>query len=305
PRVWRSPIVRVVIVAQLMNCFRFIVRILATFVSVNVEFGCRALLFLNNALSILPVNLCIYCVVYLQIIIIHKVSPNKRWPRAIALTLATLLSVGPTFAFMVVSPHKLGADSMCHLPRITNKELYVFIVCTVSIWVYLPGVIGIVSITTIGIHILRTRRETQQALNTSRQYYGSPQVAGEQYGTDMLHRTMVHIVWFPITPILSLWLNVILISVAYYKQRTYTWLEYINSVMLGLQSVLLGIALVVNPTVRAALARHAKKRRQRKSEKAALRVQETPSTTECRLPPIHPCSSLPDDTFDHSSISEL
>ncbi|KAJ2151864.1 hypothetical protein IWW43_002882, partial [Coemansia sp. RSA 1935] len=275
PRVWRSSIIRVVIVAQIINSIRFIIRILATFVDVKVDFGCRALLFLNNTLSMLPVNMCIYCVVYLQMIVIHNVSPKKRCPRVVALTLASVFAVVPTFMFMVIPARVLGNSSLCELNRVTSRKQYVFLMCTVAIWEYLPGVVGIISISIIGIYIVRTRRETQRALQASQEFYGPSHAFGEPGSSDLLHRTMIHIIWFPIMPILSLWLNIILISVAYYKRTTYIWLEYINTLMLALQSFLLGIALMVNPTVRAALAQHAKKRRREQREKTAPRAPDT------------------------------
>ncbi|KAJ2805758.1 hypothetical protein H4R20_001964 [Coemansia guatemalensis] len=274
--VWQSPIIRVVIVAQIINSIRFVLRIVGTFVNIGADFGCRMVLFLNYVFSTLPVNLCIYCVVYLQLVVLHKLSPDKRWPRVVALTIAVVLSIVPTTMILVLPARLAGTNTFCHLHRITNHQQYVFTICTVAIWEYLPGVFGIISVSILGIHIIRTQRETQRALQASLEYYGALQLGSREGNPDMLHRTMINIIWFPITPIISLWLNMILISVAYYKQRTYLWLEYINTVLLGLQSVLIGVALVVNPTIReAVVAEWAERRRQKQLEKAAAQRSET------------------------------
>ncbi|KAJ2299305.1 hypothetical protein IWW55_004224, partial [Coemansia sp. RSA 2706] len=80
---------------------------------------------------------------------------------------------------------------------------------------------------------------------------------------------------------------------------------YINSILLGLQSVLIAIALVVNPTIRDALAQYARKRRRRRSEKAILQQPGTASPGACGLPPVHPPSIFGEDELDSGSISEL
>ncbi|KAJ2614653.1 hypothetical protein H4S08_001596 [Coemansia sp. RSA 1365] len=231
----------------------------------------------------LPVNLCIYCVVYLQLVVLHKLSPEKRWPRAVALSIAVVFSVIPTSMFLFLPARLAGTNTLCHLHRITNHQEYVFTMCTVAIWEYLPGVLGIGSVVILGMYIIRTRRETRRVLQASMENYGPSEVVTREGNSEMLHRTMTNIIWFPITPIISQWLNIILISVAYYKQRTYLWLEYINAVLLGLQSILLGVALVVNPTIREAVAEWAGRRRREQLEKATARRGETEREEENSL----------------------
>ncbi|KAJ2159549.1 hypothetical protein GGF46_002958 [Coemansia sp. RSA 552] len=272
--VWRSTIVRVVIVAQLLNGLRLIIRIIGTFVNVNADFGCRALLYLNSMLSILPVNLCIYCVLYLQLVVVHKMSPKRQWPRVALLTLASILAMVPTSVVLFIPARAIGRQTFCHLHRISTRREYVFHICTVAVWEYLPGFIGVIGVTIIGVHIIRTRRETRRVLEASAQYYGPSQSVLQPGGPGMLYRTLVNIIWFPITPILSLWLSVILVSVAYYRKRTYIWLEYLNIVLLALQSALLAIALILNPTVREAVNAYARQRRKSRQEKPGARPFE-------------------------------
>ncbi|KAJ1729738.1 hypothetical protein LPJ61_003378 [Coemansia biformis] len=261
PQVWQNSIIRVVVVAQLINCIRFIFRVLLTNVKINTESGCRAVMFLSDATSLLPVNLCIHCVVYLHLVVIHKVPPDLRWPRVVALTVASALSVVPP-SFALYLPARLaGAASFCAFGRIPTRKQYEFTLYSYAIWTYLPGVIGIASVVAIAAHVVRTRRATQRALQASVAYYGPSQSVPRTGHTGMLHRALLTIIWFPITPILSLWLDALLVTVAYYRRRTYLWLEYVNIVLLCLQSFLLGLALVVNPTMRAARAKQARERR--------------------------------------------
>ncbi|KAJ2799461.1 hypothetical protein H4R21_003539, partial [Coemansia helicoidea] len=91
-RVWRNYIVRVMIVAQFFNCARFVSREFMVNVPLETGLACRVVLFLNDCFSLLPVNLCVYCVVYLQLVVIHNVSLELRWPRVVALTLASVMS---------------------------------------------------------------------------------------------------------------------------------------------------------------------------------------------------------------------
>ncbi|KAJ2715900.1 hypothetical protein H4R19_000943, partial [Coemansia spiralis] len=139
---------------------------------------------------------------------------------------------------------------------------YGFALYTYDAWAYLPGVIGTFSVLTITVHLVRTQRATRRALQASAEHYG-PSRAVERVGhTKNLHRALVTIIWFPITPVISLWFNAILLSVYYYEQRAYQPLEYIDIVLLCLQSLLMGLPLLVNPTMRAALAKQVQEQRE-------------------------------------------
>ncbi|KAJ1795573.1 hypothetical protein LPJ59_004269, partial [Coemansia sp. RSA 2399] len=275
PSVWRCSIVRVLTVTQIINSIRFVIRLIASFVPIKADYGCRVILFLNNALTLLPVNLCIFCVVYMQMVVIHNVSPFKRWPRVVLMLFAVLTAVVPTGSYLYVSPHDLGITTLCELPSVYNREQYTYVMLTIALWQYLSGVVGVVSVTFIWIYILQTRRKMQSILARSEYVHSQSRDVVAQSGANILHSTMLNLIWYPITPIISLWLNMVVFSVVYYRQRTYMALEFVNAALLGLQSVFLGIALIVNPIIRDAFNKHIRhKWRYRRERKTSLAVQQ-------------------------------
>ncbi|KAJ2909204.1 hypothetical protein GGI21_002115 [Coemansia aciculifera] len=263
PAIWRSSIFRVLLVAQVLNIIRCVLRPVSSYIDIQAEFGCRTLLFLNNATAMLPVNLCIYCVIYLQLVVVHKVSPVKRWPRVLLLSAGVAMSLVPFSMYLFLDPSTAGVDSFCHLRKIPNHRQYVFVICCVAIWEYLAGIIGVLSITTLAVHIIQSQKKTTRIFNESTQSYGPSSAVSRNTTPDLLNKTLRTVIWFPITPIISLWLNMILLSVYYYKRRVYMPLEYINVLLLALQSFFLAIALVVNPSVRYAYSEQARRRRQK------------------------------------------
>ncbi|KAJ2807872.1 hypothetical protein H4R21_000304 [Coemansia helicoidea] len=261
PRVLRNSIIRVMIVVQLLNCLRFIFRILLIDAKLRTEASCRVILFMSEALSLLPVNLCVHCVLYLQLVVIHKLSSDLRWPRALILTTASVISLVPPSFVLYFPPHIYGKKSACTIGWIPNRKLYNFFFYAYGAWAYLSGGVGLISVTVIAMHLVRTRRATRRALQSSAASE-SPSLSVEPVGpTDILSRTLLAIVWFPITPIISLWFNAMLVTISYHKQRLYKPLEVINLVLLCLQSVLLGVPLLMNPLMRAAFAKQLQEQR--------------------------------------------
>ncbi|KAI8319431.1 hypothetical protein GQ54DRAFT_299340 [Martensiomyces pterosporus] len=143
-----------------------------------------------------------------------------------------------------------GIPDFCNYPVVPSTHAYIVIIFCTALWVYFCGVVGAISITMTAIHIIRTTRVTKNMTQLSRATYGLSREPKRRGSTEILNTTLVAIVWFPITPIISLWLNMILISVHYYKKRVYMWTEYVNVALLALQSILMAVALVVNPSVR-------------------------------------------------------
>ncbi|KAJ2788931.1 hypothetical protein GGI18_002685 [Coemansia linderi] len=193
---------------------------------------------------------------------------------------------------LFLDPSTAGVNSFCDLKLIPNHQQYVFTICTVAVWQYLAGIIGVISIAALFVHIIRARNKTASLLHESTQYYGPSGAVQRNTNPELLNKTLRTVIWFPITPIISLWLNMLLVSVYYYKQRVYMSLEFINVVLLALQSFFLAIALVVNPSVRYAYSEQAKRRQREKGGQAnrALSNNSDISTGFPRLPTLETLS---------------
>ncbi|KAI8325912.1 hypothetical protein GQ54DRAFT_324340 [Martensiomyces pterosporus] len=226
PTIWENSIFKILIVVQVSNCLRFVFRILGTQADITAEFGCRAMLYLNNIFAIIPVYLSVYCVVYLQLVVVHKVSTKKRWPRILLLTICMVCSLGPNITILVIPDEQSGIDDYCNVPDIPGEREYWVTIGSSLIWLYIPGIIGVISMVVVSIHIFRTSSEVRRAQQDAEFVYGSWHSNEGYRNADMLNRTLISIVWFPLTPVVALWFNVILYSVRYYKKRIYIGAEF-------------------------------------------------------------------------------
>ncbi|KAJ2634872.1 hypothetical protein GGF44_003442, partial [Coemansia sp. RSA 1694] len=102
------------------------------------------------------------------------------------------------------------------------------------------------------------------------QYYGPSGSVQRSTNPELLNQTLRSIIWFPITPIISIWLNILLLTISYYTRRVFLALEFINVLLLALQSFFLAIALIMSPSVRYAYAEQAKRRRSNKEAQAGI-----------------------------------
>ncbi|KAJ2790774.1 hypothetical protein GGI18_001588 [Coemansia linderi] len=283
PSIWRSSIFRVLVAAQMLNFIRFVIRPIAVYTKTNVDIACRISLFLNNATTMLPVNLCIYCVIYLQLVVFHNVSPERRWPRVVLLTFSVLVSLVPISMYLFLDPSMADVDSFCNLRKIPSRKQYIFIICVLAMWEYLAGAVGIISVLALGYKIVKARRKTKVVFLESTQQKGSTAATNCSASAELLQQTLLSTIWFPITPILSLWLNILLLTVGYYTKRVYMPLEFLNVILLALQSFFLGIALVINPSVRCVYAAWTRQRRREKEEQDDSQGQTDTAESERAL----------------------
>ncbi|KAJ2895396.1 hypothetical protein GGI21_002117 [Coemansia aciculifera] len=286
--------------AQALNFVRFILRPVTTYVGIQTDFGCRALIFLNNATTMLPVNLCIYCVIYLQLVVFHRVSPVRRLPRFLLLTFSVVVSIVPISMYLFLDPSLAGVDSFCNLKKIPDSKQYVFILCVMAIWEYLAGAIGVISVLALGYKIIRAKQRTKTALYESTRHYGPSCAARHSASAELLNQTLVSIIWFPITPIISLWLNILLLTISYYTQKDFLALEFLNVVLLALQSFFLAIAFVINPSVRCVHAAWIRQQKRDKEERIDTHAQVDTADSERALYRTQTAESL---TLDELSKS--
>ncbi|KAI8319430.1 hypothetical protein GQ54DRAFT_313578 [Martensiomyces pterosporus] len=123
----------------------------------------------------------------------------------------------------------------------------------------------------IAIHIIRTSRETKHAMYSSQQLYWSNKPRST---AELLNKALSALIWFPLTPILSQWFNVTLIAVRYYTQQIHTWMDFVNIALLGLQSIILVIALFVNPSALSVIREWRRQRRRQTTSAAAWTKHE-------------------------------
>ncbi|KAJ2486558.1 hypothetical protein IWW37_005578 [Coemansia sp. RSA 2050] len=205
---------------------------------------------------------------------------------------------------LFLDPSTAGIDSFCELKLISNHRQYVYVICAVAIWQYLAGIIGVLSIVALLVHIIRARKQTARLLHESAQYYGPSGSVQRNANPELLNKTLRTVIWFPITPIISLWLNMLLLSVYYYKQRVYMSLEFINVMLLALQSFFLAIALVVNPSVRYAYSEQAKQRQREKSGQATQALSnDNNSEAVTGLPRLQTLNTMSLDSLSLDGLS--
>ncbi|KAI8323913.1 hypothetical protein GQ54DRAFT_257449 [Martensiomyces pterosporus] len=249
PAIWKNCIFKILVVVQIINCLRFIFRASLTLVKVHSAFGCRVLLFLNNVTAVLPVYLGVYCVLYLQLLVIHRVPLEKRWPRIVLLTTGVVFSVVPSIPGLFISRRNLEVKDFCSSWHIPGNKLYKLITLTYSIWVYGAGLVGLASVLVTTIYIFRTSKATKSVLLPTERAYGIGDITECGIGrTALLQKLLRSIVWFPLMPIVSLWFNTILFSIHHFTQQAPIWMDYVNVSLLALESVVMFIALVVNPS---------------------------------------------------------
>ncbi|KAJ2801388.1 hypothetical protein H4R21_002809 [Coemansia helicoidea] len=284
PQIWRNAIIRVLIAAQFFSSVFFVFRIMLADVGLKTESACRVVLYMSVATSLLPVNLCVYCVVYIQLVVVYHVSPELRWPRRVTLAAAAAISILPPSPVLFLSPRHFGRNSMCDFSFIPNSKEYAIDMYGYAAWAYLSGVVGLFSLLSVIVHMVRTRRATRHALQSSAESYG-PSGAVERVGhTETFNRALVSIIWLPVTPIVSLWFNSLVITVSYYTGELDTPLRFTTVVLFSLQSILLALPLITNPTMRDALAKQLREQRQARAA-ARSKTQISP------LPPAAPAAS--------------
>ncbi|KAJ2799924.1 hypothetical protein H4R21_003379, partial [Coemansia helicoidea] len=179
PRIWQDYILRMMIVAQFFNCLFFAFRLVLVDAELETEAACRVAFFMSDSFSLLPVNICVHCVVYLQLVVVHNVSPGLRWPRVVTLVIALAITFLPVSFILFIAPRRFGRRSICDLNWVPNDKEYSYYMTVLASWAYLSGAIGFVSVLTIAIYLVRTRRATLRALQLSAAYYG-PSLAVER-----------------------------------------------------------------------------------------------------------------------------
>ncbi|ORX73247.1 hypothetical protein DL89DRAFT_309377 [Linderina pennispora] len=249
PRIWKNVAFRILLVIQIVNCLRFIFRLSLSRANISNETGCRILLALNNGTVGFAMYLCMYIVVYLQLTIIHSLSPSKVWPRVLLMAICVLCSFGPQVVYLFISPSKVGLESFCRIPFYSTTGYFYVLISTVIVWSYAAGIVSLASMAVISIHIIRTLKSTRKYMTSDEYTYATRSLAYGRSTAVLLNRALRTVVWFPIAPIIALWFNSALIIARYYTQKPMHNLEYVNVSLLSLMPFFMAVAFFVNPLV--------------------------------------------------------
>ncbi|ORX65315.1 hypothetical protein DL89DRAFT_118278 [Linderina pennispora] len=261
------------------------------------EAGCRIVLTLSNMSSHLVVYLCAYMVIYLELVIIHNLSPHARRPRVILATICVLCSVGPQFVYLTIPRKTVGLESFCDLPLVVNDQLYHVIIGTVVVWALLAGIASFVSMSIVAVHIRRTSRRARRISNIMT-HEGVPGIYSRKdvgrSTADLLNQTLKSAVWFPITPVASLWFNSALVFVRFYSQRPYYNLEYINISLFSLMTIFMAVAFFFNPMVMGFLRDYRRSWKASKCGDPQNNIQRSPIGLRIRVNSLFSSGTLAD-----------
>ncbi|ORX73248.1 hypothetical protein DL89DRAFT_265380 [Linderina pennispora] len=101
----------------------------------------------------------------------------------------------------------------------------------------------------ISIHIVRTSRQTKTFMDRIDHSYGTGGQHRAYTTAALLNRTLRTVVWFPITPVMSLWFNSAMIITRHFTQKAHIPLEFINISLFSLMTIFMAAAFFFNPMV--------------------------------------------------------
>ncbi|KAJ1957652.1 hypothetical protein EC988_000720 [Linderina pennispora] len=247
PKMLKMPVFQTLLVLQAVMVFRCVIEVTVSSVTLTHEPECRVIVFLSLSLGLLPAYLCNFCLVYIQMTLIYKVAAWRRWPVAVLAMVCVLPAVVPPGFVLFLSPSTAGVRSFCEYGDVPNYRLFVFKWLVVNIWILLAGIIGIVSISMTILHIYRTSALARE-FKVERMDLTMPTDVVQR--VTLVNRTLISVVWFPVTPILALYFTVLNSTIRYTGQRNYRSLDVIDTVLQFLQAWGISLAFFTNPPVR-------------------------------------------------------
>ncbi|ORX73359.1 hypothetical protein DL89DRAFT_265441 [Linderina pennispora] len=224
---------------QVLMILRSTIEIIASSANLTHEFSCRIVVFLTLVLAILPAYLCNFCLIYLQMTLLYRVSARKRWPKVVLAVACVVPAVIPESFVLFIPTETAGLQSYCEYDGIPQRREYVFKWLVCNIWIVLAGIIAMVSMLITIVHISRTVVE-------------SPKMA--DLNAEIAHKNSI-LSGFPITPIVSLYFN----EDNIHMDRT-------DSVLQFLQAWWVALAFYASPPVRRSIRSVFGKGRSRRSD---------------------------------------
>ncbi|KAI8322734.1 hypothetical protein GQ54DRAFT_310702 [Martensiomyces pterosporus] len=253
PRLLSMAIFQAVFALQAMMVARSITEIVISAVGVHRDASCRIVLFLALVFAILPLYLCDFCIIYLQLVLINSVPFRKKLPLRILSICCVLPATIPQLFVLFLPPRIADIDSYCSYSKLPSRRHFAFDWLVCNIWILLAGVIGMVSMGVTITHIYRTSAKIRK-LSEDSSTHGLDNSQKQRMG--LANRALVSVVWFPATPIVSLYFTVVFHSVRFAKQREIPWMETLDMVLQFLEPIFIAIAFYASPPVRHVLYRY-------------------------------------------------
>ncbi|KAJ1986988.1 hypothetical protein GGI25_006068 [Coemansia spiralis] len=279
----RMTIYQVILTLQVLEILQNIFNLIGPNVEATTSGGCRAYVFFSLVLSIAPLNLSVFSILYFQAVLLHNIPLHKTWPRYMFATLTVVLSVVPEMFVLFIPARLAGLKSFCQFNDTPGRRLFVFHWLVFYIWVALAVVIGIYSITTMIIAIVRRSHDasmqisccpSSHSLSNSASYNVSGEVSEESIqsvvvavvretrkkrrrsSNIVVAKTLSSVIWFPVAPIVSLGFNMIYSIVWHYtKTRSYE-IFLVDCVLQFLAVPLVAMTFYTSPPARRALRKY-------------------------------------------------
>ncbi|KAJ1957654.1 hypothetical protein EC988_000722 [Linderina pennispora] len=245
----KMPVFQAVLVLQAIMIVRSTIEITASTTSPTTEAGCRVLLFISLCFAMLPAYLCNFCLIYLQISLLHRRLATRRWPKVLLVLMCVVPAVVPEVFILIIPTKQAGLESFCAYDTVPNTRLYAFKWFVFNIWVVLAGTIGFVSMLVSVIHIHRSSSGLRDQTTES----SSNPSSGTRRQARLTNRILLSVVWFPLVPIVSMYFNIIHNTLRYVYQREFPGVDKADSVLQFLQALFVALAFFVSPPVRRAL----------------------------------------------------
>ncbi|KAJ1664970.1 hypothetical protein IW140_002769 [Coemansia sp. RSA 1813] len=286
----RMTIYRVILAIQILMVLRSIISLIGPHVNAKASASCRVYVFFNLVLSITPLNLSVFAILYFQAVLLHNIPLHKRWPRIMVALATTVLSVVPQLFVLFIPAHVAGMHTFCQYYETPGKRHFIFEWLVFYIWVTLTAIVGGYSIITMVIAIIhRSQQACGQMAHTA-----STTEAASSNGEDIMSsdnsiqnvvvavvketrkrrrrssnlvvaKTLSSIIWFPIAPIVTLGFNTVY-SIIWYKTQTQSYEVFIIDRVLQFLSVpLMAMTFYLSPPARRALRRYVSDRKRKNS----------------------------------------
>ncbi|KAI8322730.1 hypothetical protein GQ54DRAFT_310698 [Martensiomyces pterosporus] len=249
---------RVIFVLQFLGVAKGAVELAIILTDPRSNSKCRWLTYLSHIVSMGPLYLSVFCTLYFQLLLVNNVPPSRLWPKRVMVAGTLVFSLVPESFILFISPKTVGITTYCQYAHTFNTRIFVFRWLVSYIWVILASVIGVGSITATLISIVRKYRKVSSEITMSTMpidaIYTSDQL--RRSSSTLVVKTLVSIVWFPIMPIVSLWLAITYSIVRYKTQQDILAMDVLNNVFQFLEVPVMAMTFYTSPPVRRAYRKY-------------------------------------------------